>query len=189
MTKQIETPRVNRNAVSAISGAIKSGLDTVNKTGSLLTQVCKVAQQMYRGKAIPKPDVEAILADLAARMGWKAERNGRASALDVRRSQYKCVLNSYHLLPEALDAYRARKGVCSWNDGIALARLLKSNNVSKAVSQHASRGKSKASAPKSRGDAKAQAASAIKRVLKLPKLERAFLEQLRSLCGEFGIRV
>lgn len=184
MAKQVETARVNRNAVNAISGAIKSGLDTVNKSGSLLYTVCKVAQQMYRGKAIPKIDVAAILDDLVQRMGWKGP------TADVRRSEYKSVLASYHTLGEAMEAYRAAKGACTWNDGIALSRLLKSNAPKKAASIHAKRGNGSASAvPKTSGDAKMLAAKSIKRVLKLPHLPRAFLEQLRSLCGEYSIKV
>ena len=174
---------VNRNAVNAISGAIARGLAEVNGTGSLLTQVCKIAQQMYRGKAIPKLDVQAILDDLSGRMGWKG------ATADVRRSEYKSVLAQYHLLPEAMTAFEAKANRCSWHDGIALSRLLKSNKVAAAVTKHASRGKSKASAPKTSADAKASAASSIKRVLKLPHLPRAFLSQLRELCGEYSIRV
>lgn len=183
MAKQVETVSVNRNAVNAISGAITRGLREVNGTGSLLTQVCKVAQSMYRGKAIPKIDVAAILDDLAQRMGWKGD------ASNVRRSEYKSVLAQYHVLPEAMAALVARQGRCTWHDGIALSRLLKSGGVAKAVSQHAKRGKSKGAAPKTSGDAKASAASKIKAVLKLPHLPRAFLAQLRDLCGEYSIKV
>lgn len=184
MTKQVETVSVNRNAVNAITGAIKSGLDTVNKSGSLLYTVCKVAQQMYRGKAIPKVDVAEILDDLVARMGW------RGPTADTRRSEYKSVLGNYHTLGEAMEAYRAAKGACTWNDGIALSRLLKSNAPKKAASLHAKRGNGSASAvPKSSGEAKMLTAKAIKRVLKLPHLPRAFLSQLRELCGEYSVKV
>lgn len=176
-------PTINRNAVNAISSAIAKGLAEVNGTGSLLTQVCKIAFSMFKGKAIPKPDMLAILDDLTRRMGWKG------ATADVRRSEYRSVLMQYHVLPEAMSAFAKRTNRCSWHDGIALSRLLKSNSVTKAVAKHATRGGKKAEAPKSRSDAKAQAATAIKRVLKLPKLERAFLEQLRELCGEYGIKV
>lgn len=183
MAQQIEVPKVNRNAVAAISTALARGLREVNGTGSLLTQVCKIAQSMFRGKAIPKLDLQAILDDLSARMGWKG------ATADVRRSEYKSVLVSYHMLPEAMREFEARMSRCSWHDGIALSRLLKSNGVKAAVTKHASRGKAKASQPKTSGDAKASAATAIKRVLKLPHLPRAFLAQLRDLCGEYSIKV
>lgn len=184
MAKQLETATVNRNAVNAISGAITSGLREVNGTGSLLTQVCKVAQQMYRGKAIPKIDVAAILDDLSQRMGWK----GPAS--EVRRSEYKAVLGAYHALPEATAIYRARQGACTWHNGIALARLVNkyNGNAKRAASAYAANRKGK-SEPKNGGDAKASAASKLKAVLKLPHLPRAFLTQLRDLCGEYSIKV
>ena len=125
--QQNEAPKINRNAVNAITGAIKSGLDTVNKSGSLLYTVCKVASGMYRGKAIPKADVTAILNDLVERMGWKG------ATADVRRSEYKSVLATYHTLGESMEAYRGLKGACTWNDGIALSRLLKNNAPKKAA--------------------------------------------------------
>ena len=184
MTKQVEAAVVNRNAVNAIAGAITSGLREVNGTGSLLTQVCKVAQQMYRGKAIPKIDVTAILDDLSQRMGWKGP------AAEVRRSEYKAVLNAYHALPEATSIYRAKQGACTWHNGIALARLVNKHNgnATRAANAYAANRKGKGE-PKTAGDAKASAASAIKRILKLPHLPRAFLTQLRDLCGEYGIKV
>ena len=185
MTKQVEAAVVNRNAVNAIAGAITAGLREVNGTGSLLTQVCEVARRMYRGAAIPNIDVEAILVDLAQRMNWK---QGRST--DSRRSEYRAVLGEYHTLPEATKMYRNRTGTCTWHNGIALARLLKKHKggVSKAVAQYVSNRKNN-SVPKTAGDAKASTASAIKRILKLPHLPRAFLTQLRDLCGEYGIKV
>ena len=188
MTKQlIEKPVVNRNAVNAISGAITTALREVNGTGSLLTQVCEVARKLYRGVEIPAIDVEAILVDLAQRMGWKP-----GAATDSRRSEYKAVLKTYHVLPEATKAYRAKTGTCTWHNGIALARLINGKakgNAARAVTMYANNRKSKGSAPKTSGDAKASAASAIKRVLKLPHLPRAFLSQLRELCDEYSINV
>jgi hypothetical protein len=191
MAQQIEVSKVNRNAVTAISSAIAKGLREVQGTGSLLTQVCKVAQAMYRGNAIPKADVTAILDDLSARNAWNARGAGKASTDQVRRSEYKSVLNAYHTLPEAMTAFHARTGRCAWTDGIALSRLLNGvakGNANKAAMQHATR-KTAKSAPRTSGDAKASAATAIKRVLKLPHLPRAFLSQLRELCGEYSIRV
>lgn len=188
MSKQseakVEVAKVNRNAVTAISGAITRGLREVQGTGSLLTQVCKVAQQMYRGKAIPKIDLAAILADLADRMKW----NGATA--QVRSSEYKAVLETYHMLPEAMKALDTKVGRCSWHDGIALARLLKSTgNINRAVAQHSKRGKNRGAAVRTSSDAKASAAAKIKSVLKLPHMPRAFLSQLRELCGEYGIKV
>lgn len=188
MTKQVSeaakpVAKVNRNAVTAITGAIVRGLTEVNGTGSLLTQVCKVAQQMYRGQPMPNIDVAATLDDLSTRMGWKG------ATRDVRRSEYKSVLEQYALLVEAMEALREKIGRCTWHDGIALSRLLKKHTITKSVSKHATRGSKAAVAPKTAGDAKASAASAIKRVLKLPHLPRAFLTQLRELCDEYTIKV
>lgn len=186
MAKQIEKPVVNRNAVNAITAAVVAGLRGVNATGTFLTQVCEVSRRMYRGAEIPAIDVTEILADLSTRMGWKQGASG-----DNRRSEAKAILRAYHLLPEAMAKYKERAGACTWHNGIALARLVNGKakgNVARAVTMYLANRKGK-DAPKTAGDAKASAATAIKRVLKLPHLPRAFTSQLKALCAEYNINV
>jgi hypothetical protein len=182
--KETTAPKVNRNAVNAVAGAIANGLKTVNGTGSLLTQVCKVAHSMFKGKAIPSVDVAAILDDLSARMGWKG---GTAS---VRRSEYKSVLVVYEKLGEAMAIFQKRAGKCTWHDGIALSRLLKKNTPTKSAQLHHKRPNAgNKLSPADRGSAKKQVAVAVKRIIKMAKLEKPFRDALAELCGEYGIKV
>ena len=186
MTTQTSEAKINRNAVTAIATTIAKGLATVNGTGSLLTQVCKVARSMFKGKPIPKVDIDAILDDLVSRMGWKGP------TADVRRSEYKSVLAQYDKLEEAMEAFKKRSGKCTWHDGIALSRLLKSNPPSKAAIAHGKRGHSGTTTPGHkvpRADAKKRVAVSVKSLLKLTKLEREFRDALAELCGEFGIKI
>lgn len=184
-TSDAATVKINRSAVNALASAISKGLATVNATGSLLTQCVKVARAQYKGKAIPKHDVEAVLTELASSQAWSK------AAVAVRQSEYRSVLQQYDKLEETMKAFEQRAGKCTWHDGIALSRLLRKNAPNAAAKQHATRGKSKAAAPGdlSRSDAKASIASFAKRVLKMTKIEREFRDALRELCGAHGIKV
>lgn len=188
MTKQvtIEKPAVNSNAVNAVASAVVKGLKGVNATGTFLTQVCEVATRMYKGKAFPKQDVEATVREISSQMGW-----GKGGSGDNMRSQSRALLLAYITLPEAMKRFREKTGACTWHNGVSLARLLngKANgNVARAVTWYIANRKGK-DTPKSPGDAKASAATAIKRVLKLPHLPRAFTSQLKALCVEYSINV
>lgn len=185
--KEVIAPKINRGAVNAIASAVAKGLATVNGTGSLLHSVCNIARQQYKGKAIPKPDVEAVLAELAESQNWK----GRAA--DIRKSEYRSVLGSYAQLPEAMKAFTDKMARCSWHDGIALSRLLRTKAPKAAASAHASRGKKSAKgkdpATLARSDAKANIAKAVKRILKMAKVEKDFRDALRELCASHSIKV
>lgn len=177
--------KINRNAVNAIASAIASGIKGVSATGSLLHSVCNIARQQYKGKAIPKPDAEAILAELADKQAWK----GRTA--DIRKSEYRAVLANYATLPEAMKAFNTRAGYCSWHDGIALSRLLRTKGPAAAAAAHSTRRKSKGKdlAKMARSDAKAAIAKLMKRVLKMSKVEADFREALRELCVSHAIKV
>jgi hypothetical protein len=188
---EVIAPKVNRNAVSAITGAIAKGLREVNASGSLLTQCVKIARAQYKGKAIPAQDVNATLDTLCETMQWKGDRTKAGTSASVRCSEYKSVLVNYANLEEAMRAFQQRAGKCTWHDGIALSRLLRKMAPNAAAKQHATRGKSKAASPDklSRGDAKAQIAAFAKRVFKMTKVEREFRDALRELCSAHSIKV
>ena len=177
-------PKVNRHAVNAIASAIADGLKQVNGTGSLVTQVCNVARSLFKGKPIPAIDLSATLAELSSRMGWKG------AAERVRHSEYRAVLTQYAQLPEAMRLFRDKAERCSWHDGIALARLMKSGaSPSKAAASHNKRGKSRAAAPANRKDAKRIAGTALKRIIGLTQIEKGFRDALKELCAEYSIKV
>lgn len=182
--KEVKTT-INRNAVTAIAGALERGLREVNATGNFLTTVCKIARQHYKGKAIPKGDLVATLETLADDQAWT--KGTRA----VRQSEYKAVLLAYDRLEETMAAFKSRSGRCSWHDGIALARLLRSNAPNAAAKQHATRKPKGTTEPGklARSEAKGVAATLIKRMLKFTKIEAAFRDALRELAGEYSIKV
>jgi hypothetical protein len=188
--EEVKAAPINRSAVSAIVSTINKGIAAVNSTGSLLQSLCNIAKQQYKGKVIPKPDVEAMLAALAIAQKWK----GRTA--DIRKSEFRSVLSSYTLLPEAMKAFHTRANRCSWHDGMALSRLLRGKakgSPAKAAKMHHERGNANAKANDpatlARGDAKMQIAKAVKRVLKYAKVEREFRDALRELCLKHSIKV
>lgn len=183
---EVTAPKVNRNAASAIAAAVSQGLKQIGGTGSLLHSCVTVARQHYKGKAIPKPDIDATLEILTESQKWK----GRSATM--RQSEFRAVLKNYSTLPEAMAQYKTKAGHCSWHEGISLARLL---NGGKSASQaaaayHANR-KNKGTDPAklSAGEAKGAAAKLIKRVLKMTKLPKEFRESIKELCGDNGIKV
>lgn len=186
MSTEATQVKINRSAVNALASAIAQGLKSVNATGGLLHTVCKIARQQYRSKPIPKADVQAVLDELAESQNWSK------NSIAVRQSEYRSVLQQYPTLEETMSAFQHKVGRCTWHDGIALSRLLRTKGPSAAVSAHAARGKkSAASDPSklSRGDAKAIIAKLVKRVLKMTKIERTFRDALVELCNEHGVKV
>lgn len=185
MSTEAKEVKINRSAVNALTAAIADGLHKVGGTGSLLHSCVTIARQHYKGKAIPKHDVNAVLAELVVKQGWK----GRT--IDIRKSEYRAVLDNYAKLPEAMKAFSAKAGRCSWHDGIALARLLRTKAPSVAAAQHANRKPAKSVKPQSlaRADAKAAIAAFVKRVLKMTKVESDFRESLAELCGKYNIKL
>lgn len=185
MSTEAKEVKVNRNAVSAIASAIAAGLKQVGATGSLLHSCVTIAKQHYKGKAIPKVDIDATLEALVESQGWK----GRT--IDIRKSEYRSVLNQYATLPEAMAEFKAKSGRCSWMDGIALSRLLRNKAPKAAAAAHATRkAPSKTDyAQMTRANAKAEFAKYAKRAAKMVKLEKDFRDALRELCKQYEINV
>ena len=183
---EVTVAKVNRNAASAIAAAVSAGLKQIGGTGSLLHSCVTIAKQHYKGKAIPKADIDATLEILTDAQKWK----GRSATM--RQSEFRAVLKNYSTLPEAITQYRAKAGHCSWHEGISLARLLNGGKTATqaATAYHANR-KSKGSDPAklSAGEAKGAAAKLLKRVLKMTKLPKDFREALKELCGEHTVKV
>jgi hypothetical protein len=132
MSKQVVATEVksvlSKTAHSAIVASFCAALDSVENSGSIVTQVCKTAAGYMKGEAIPKPDADAIISGIAKARGWKGD------AVKVRSSEVRTVLSVYASLPEAIESYRAKAGSCTWHNALRLARMLrKVGNVGKAI--------------------------------------------------------
>jgi hypothetical protein len=118
------------SARSAIALAYVNGLNATENTGSLLHTVCEVGAKYLKGAKMADEDTQAISADVARAKGWKGD------ALASRISEVRIMLRSLHVLPDAIDAYRAKAKLCTWHDGMKMARkLAKGASVKDAVTQ------------------------------------------------------
>ena len=183
----IAKPVVNRSAVSAIASAVSTAIGKVNATGSLLTQCVRIANQHYKGKAIPAHDIEAILSDLASKQEWK-----KGNEQDSRKSAYRSVLEQYAKLEEAMKALIAKVGHCTWHDGVALSRLLRTKNPKAAAAKHAQRSKKSAAVKPdklTRAECKAEIAKFVKRMLKMKAVETSFRDSVEELCNEYSVKL
>jgi hypothetical protein len=103
--------------VSVISGA----LETVESGGNVVTQVCNIAKQIYRGESIPAADMKYICGEVAKRRGW-SEKSAK-----IRMSEVRTVLNTYTQLPDAIVKFKKQSPTFSWHNAMMLARALKAN--------------------------------------------------------------
>lgn len=118
------------SARNAIASAFCSALDTQENTGSLVTQVCNVANKYLSGSEIAKEDSDHICNTISKQRGWKG------AAIKTRCSEVRTVLRASVELPKAIHAYSEKAKKCDWHTGIKLARLLnKGESVTRAVSQ------------------------------------------------------
>lgn len=172
----------NYAAVSSLSRAFSEAIDAAVSTGAPVTMLCNTAAKYYRGAAVPAPDAQAIIANvIAAHPKWQA------GSQKVRKSEMLSVLNAYSKLPEAVTKFCKQSQSFTYHHAIGLSRRLKTMSVTAAVDDMVNRGEN--SGPKSPKDAKKKAAISIKRLLAMPKLERAFKVKLAALAAEFSLNV
>lgn len=118
------------SARNSIATAFCSALDTQENTGSLVTQVCNVANKYLNGQEITKEDSDHICTTIAKQRGWKG------AAIKTRCSEVRTVLRASADLPKAINQYSERAKKCDWHTSMKLARLInKGESVTRAVSQ------------------------------------------------------
>ncbi len=141
-TTKIVSASVHNRIVTAFSSA----LATRESTGSLVTQVCDIANTALRGAEIPSAERKLIVADIAESRGWEGK------TLKSRSSEVNVVLKAYAKLGEAVKQFtKKNEGRCEWHDSMKLARRLNAgDNVSQAVAAAFVRGEAKAGNPAGR---------------------------------------
>lgn len=127
-TKQTSTHTLNSTARSAIVATFCNALDTAENTGSLVTQVCDVANKYLRGADITKDDSDEIISDMARARNWKD------NVLRARSSEVRVVLRAYSVLGEAIQTYTRRAKKCDWHTSMKLARRINAgDSIKQAV--------------------------------------------------------
>lgn len=177
-------------ARSKIVVAMRGAVDSIGKSGALIAQVCNAALSVAGGTKLSDGDTDAIMTEVARSPAIKdMSVNTRKSVL----SRWRTVLGVYSLIPEAEKQLRAKQGRAAWHDVMLLATRLKSNggDVRKAVVSVSAwmdqKKNGESSVPKTKAEAILAARKAVKRILRLPRLDRDFLRKLTGLCTEFEI--
>lgn len=139
MTKQAKT------ITNTVASKIAKAVSAADSTGSIVTQVCDIAKQAFKGEAIEKADIETIANAVVKERGLKG-RNAINRASEIRN-----VLRAYVTLPAAVVALKKHSkfdGTFPWHASIKLARCVNKNpTTSKAVTAYFN--KAKAAPPKS----------------------------------------
>lgn len=122
------SPRLSAAARSAIVSSYVNALNVNDTTGSLVTQVCDVANKYARGEAICDEDRSAIVQEIARAKSWRGK-----SAL-ARTSECNVVLKAYNKLGECVESFTNRMKKCQWHDTMKMARRLnRGDSVVQAV--------------------------------------------------------
>ena len=176
------------SARSKIVAAIRGGADAIGRSGTIITSVCVAANSVADGVALSATDTDAIMSEVAKS---SAIASMKPQTKKTVLSRWRTVLSVYSLIPEAEKALRSKLGCASWHDVMTLAVRLKSNggDVPAAVSSVVKFRESKPGAKKitTKTDAMKVAKDAVKRILRLPRMEKEFFRKLEALCVEFEI--
>lgn len=127
-TKQPVSHVLNTAARSAIVNAFCNALDTHENTGSLVTQVCDVANKQLHGADIESEDLQSIITDIARARNWKE------NVMRQRSSEVRIVLRAHKSLGEAVEKYTTKAHKCDWHTSMKLARRLNAgDSITQAV--------------------------------------------------------
>jgi hypothetical protein len=190
VAKPVPVTALNSSARSKIVVAMRGAVEGIGKSGALIAQVCNAALSVSGGAKLSDGDTDAIMHEVGRTAAIRdMSVNTRKSVL----SRWRTVLGVYTLIPEAEKKLRDRQGRAAWHDVMLLATRLKSNggDIGKAVASVSAwmdqKKKPGAGIPKTKAEAITAARGAVKRILKLPRLDRDFLRKLNALCVEFEI--
>lgn len=176
------------SARSKIVVAIRTGAESIGRSGTIITQVCKAAMSVASGVALSATDIDAIMREVGHS---PYVRDMKPQTRKTVLSRWRTVLGVYTLIPEAEKRLQDKLGSASWHQVMTLAVRLKSNHgdIPAAVNSvvKAAEPKPGDNKPRTKADAIKAARSRIKAVLKLPRLDRDFLRKLNALCVEFEI--
>lgn len=109
---------LNTTARSAIVSAINSAMESHENSGSLVTQMCDVANKHTKGESLSKDDVDSIVESVASKRGWQDK------TLKSRSSEIRVVLKASATLPEAIRLMIKDSKRCDWHVAMKLARRI-----------------------------------------------------------------
>jgi hypothetical protein len=119
MAKTIQFAVLSDTARSAISGEYSVVLQEHLSSGNLITRVCTTINKYAKGRVLSDDDCDVITGEIAKARKWEG------TSAKMRRSECKIVLKTAHVLPEAVEMYRAKKGHAQFHECMKIARKLR----------------------------------------------------------------
>lgn len=104
--------------ISKVANAIAKAYATQAESGNVITQVCKVAAQVFKGKDANVTDLKEIAKGVAEARGWTPASAG------PRMSEVRKIVRNYKRIPEAVDAYLKKHDTFSWHTAMRLITCL-----------------------------------------------------------------
>ncbi len=121
MTKKVNPESSSEKltaGIGKVSTAISNAYAAQAESGVNLTNLCKIAQTVFKGKAANSIDIKAIADKVAQLRGWTQASAG------PRKSEVRKIVRHYRRIPEAVTAYRKKGATFSWHDAMRLLTCL-----------------------------------------------------------------
>ncbi|MEE8538554.1 MAG: hypothetical protein V3S54_01970 [Woeseiaceae bacterium] len=104
--------------ISKVANAIAKAYATQAESGNVITQVCKVAAQVFKGKDANTTDLKEIAKGVARQRGWTPASAG------PRMSEVRKIVRNYKRIPEAVTSYMRKHETFSWHTAMRLITCL-----------------------------------------------------------------
>ncbi len=119
MTKKDNKPAEKLTAgIGAVSTAISKAYEAQAVSGVNLTNLCKIAARVFKGRKPNSNDIKAIADKVAQLRGWTQASAG------PRKSEVRKIVRHYPRIPEAVAAYRKTHDTFSWHTAMRLLTCL-----------------------------------------------------------------
>ena len=119
MSKQATKATVKATVgISKVANAIAKAYATQAESGNVITQVCKIAAQVFKGKDANSTDLKEIAKSVARQRGWTPASAG------PRMSEVRKIVRQYKRIPEAVQAYMRKHETFSWHSAMRLITCL-----------------------------------------------------------------
>lgn len=171
--------------LDTLAQSISDAYKAVYGSGSLLLDICRDLQKLYRGADVPESHAEYVTDATARLIGWTDESVGPRKS-EVRNK----IIGVYPAMLEALPKAIEKKSAIKWADGIKIGTLLKNGKTAtQAVTEWAKKRKPVDADKVEVAAAKERAGRHVKSILRFTQLAPKFRAELRTLCEEHGIVV
>ncbi len=180
MAKQADKQVKATPGIAKVASAIAKAYETQASSGNVITQVCKIAASVFKGKAANSTDLKSIATTVTRLRGWsKASAGPRAS--EVRK-----IVRHYQRIPEAVEKYCSNHDTFSWHDAMRLLTCLNREPALRpalALMTKSNAAKAEAKPAKIVGLAVSRIMNVDTRAAKITK----FQDALEQLCDSHGI--